>query len=41
MTRQTLYALVAVTGAVMAGIILGLVFIAIASIAYSLHYGAC
>jgi type IV secretory pathway VirB3-like protein len=41
MTRQTLYALVAVTGAVMAGIALGMVFIVIASIWYSLHYGAC
>jgi tetrahydromethanopterin S-methyltransferase subunit B len=41
MTRETLYALAAVFGATLAGIILGLVFIAIASIAYSLHYGAC
>jgi uncharacterized membrane-anchored protein YitT (DUF2179 family) len=41
MTRQTLYVLAAVFGAVVVGIILGLVFIAIASIAYSLHYGAC
>ena len=41
MTRPTLYALVAVTGAFMAGINLGLVFIAVASIVYSLHYGAC
>jgi len=36
-----LYALVAVTGAVMAGIALGMVFITVASIFYSLHYGAC
>jgi tetrahydromethanopterin S-methyltransferase subunit B len=41
MTRQTLYALLAVFGAAVVGIILGLVFIAIASIVYSLHYGAC
>ena len=41
MTRETLYALAAVFGATLVGIILGLVFIAIASIAYSLHYGAC
>ena len=41
MTRQTLYALAAVFGATLVGIALGLVFIAIASIAYSLHYGAC
>jgi uncharacterized membrane-anchored protein YitT (DUF2179 family) len=41
MTRQTLYVLAAVFGATMAGIALGLVFIAIASIVYSLHYGAC
>jgi len=41
MTRQTLYALAAVFGATLAGIALGLVFIVIASIAYSLHYGAC
>jgi len=41
MTRPTLYALVAVTGAVMAGIALGMVFIFFASIWYSLTYGAC
>jgi uncharacterized membrane-anchored protein YitT (DUF2179 family) len=41
MTRETLYALAAVFGATLAGIALGLVFIVIASIAYSLHYGAC
>lgn len=39
MTRPTLYALVAVTGAVMAGIALGVVFIFFASIWYALRYG--
>jgi type IV secretory pathway VirB3-like protein len=39
MTRQTLYALVAVTCAVIAGIALGAVFIAVASIWYALRYG--
>jgi hypothetical protein len=41
MTRQTLYAILAITGAVMAGIALGMVFVTITSIFYSLHYGAC
>jgi tetrahydromethanopterin S-methyltransferase subunit B len=41
MNRETLYALAAVFGATLAGIVLGLVFIAIVSIWYSLHYGAC
>jgi tetrahydromethanopterin S-methyltransferase subunit B len=41
MTKPTLYALAAVFGAAVVGIVLGLVFIAIASIVYSLHYGAC
>jgi tetrahydromethanopterin S-methyltransferase subunit B len=41
MTRETLYAIAAVFGATMAGIAIGMVFIAIASIVYSLHYGAC
>jgi uncharacterized membrane-anchored protein YitT (DUF2179 family) len=41
MTRETLYALAAVFGATLVGIALGMVFIAIASIMYSLHYGAC
>jgi uncharacterized membrane-anchored protein YitT (DUF2179 family) len=41
MTRETLYALAAVFGATLVGIALGMVFIAIASIMYSLTYGAC
>jgi type IV secretory pathway VirB3-like protein len=41
MTRPTLYALVAVTGAVMAGIALGMVFVFFASVWYSLTYGGC
>jgi hypothetical protein len=41
MTRQTLYALLAISAAVMAGVALGMVFIFFASIFYSLHYGAC
>jgi hypothetical protein len=41
MTKQTLYVILALSGATLAGIALGLVFIAIASIVYSLHYGAC
>jgi len=41
MTRQTLYALLAIGGATLAGIALGMVFITVTSIFYSLHYGAC
>jgi hypothetical protein len=41
MTRQTLYALLAIGGATLAGIAVGMVFIFFASIFYSLHYGAC
>jgi len=41
MTRETFYTIAAVFGAAMAGIALGMVFIAVASIVYSLHYGAC
>jgi hypothetical protein len=41
MTRQTIYVLLAIGGATFAGIALGAVFIVIASIWYSLHYGAC
>jgi hypothetical protein len=41
MTRQTLYVILALSGATMAGVALGMVFIFFASIAYSLHYGAC
>jgi len=41
MTRQTLYAILAIGGATLAGIAVGMVFIFFASIWYSLHYGAC
>jgi hypothetical protein len=41
MTRQTLYALLAIGGATLAGILVGIGFIAVTSIFYSLHYGAC
>jgi tetrahydromethanopterin S-methyltransferase subunit B len=41
MTSETFYTIAAVFGAAVVGIILGLVFIAVASIVYSLHYGAC
>jgi uncharacterized membrane protein len=41
MTRQTLYAILAIGGATLAGIAIGTVFIVIASIWYSLRYGAC
>jgi hypothetical protein len=41
MTRQTLYALLAIGGATLAGIAVGMVFIFFASIFYSLRYGAC
>jgi hypothetical protein len=41
MTRQTLYVILALSGATMAGILVGLGFITVASIFYSLHYGAC
>ena len=41
MSRQTLYVIAAVFGATLAGIALGMVFIAVASVAYSLHFGAC
>jgi hypothetical protein len=41
MTRQTIHALLAIGGATLAGIALGMVFVTISSIFYSLHYGAC
>jgi RsiW-degrading membrane proteinase PrsW (M82 family) len=41
MTRDTIYALLAIGVAVVAGILVGLGFIAVTSIFYSLHYGAC
>jgi hypothetical protein len=41
MTRDTIYAILAVGVAVVAGILVGLGFITVASIFYSLHYGAC
>jgi hypothetical protein len=41
MTKQTLYALLAIGSAVIAGIALGIGFIVVTSIFYSLHYGAC
>ncbi len=41
MTRPTLYALIAVGLATLAGIALGGVFIFFASIWYSLTYGGC
>jgi hypothetical protein len=41
MTRETLYALLAIGGATLAGILVGIGFIVVASIFYSLHYGAC
>jgi hypothetical protein len=41
MTRQTLYVIIALSGATMAGIALGMVFIFFASIWYSLTYGGC
>jgi hypothetical protein len=41
MTRQTIYAILAIGGATLAGIALGAVFIVIASIWYSLRYGGC
>jgi hypothetical protein len=41
MTRQTLYALLAIGGATLAGILVGIGFIVVTSIFYSLHFGAC
>jgi hypothetical protein len=41
MTPQTLYALLAIGGATLAGIAIGIGFIAVTSVFYSLHYGAC
>jgi hypothetical protein len=41
MTRQTLYTLLAIGGATLAGIALGAVFVVISSMWYSIHYGAC
>jgi hypothetical protein len=41
MTRETIHALLAVGFATLAGIAIGIGFIAVASIFYSLHYGAC
>jgi hypothetical protein len=39
MTKQTLYALLAIGGATLAGIALGIGFIVVASIWYALRYG--
>jgi hypothetical protein len=39
MTRQTLYAILAIGGATLAGILVGIGFIAVTSIWYSLRYG--
>ena len=41
MTRDTIYAILAVGVAVVSGILIGVGFITVASIVYSLHYGAC
>ncbi len=41
MTRQTLYAILAIGGATLAGIAIGIGFIAVTSIFYSLHFGVC
>jgi hypothetical protein len=41
MTRDTIYALLAIAAAVVAGILVGLGFITVVSIFYALHYGAC
>jgi hypothetical protein len=41
MTRQTLYALLAIGGATLACILVGIGFIVVTSIFYSLHFGAC
>jgi hypothetical protein len=39
MTRQTLYAILAIGGATLAGIAIGIGFIVVTSIWYSLRYG--
>jgi hypothetical protein len=41
MTKQSLYAILAIGGATLAGILVGIGFIAVTSIFYSLHFGAC
>jgi hypothetical protein len=41
MTRQTLYAIIAIGGATLAGIALGIGFIVVTSVFYSLNFGAC
>jgi hypothetical protein len=41
MNQETLYAILAIGGATLAGIAIGIGFIAVTSIWYSLHFGAC